>query len=267
MPMLSSRSSALYLYCTLFIIAITLASCSGSRKSIDTPAELPSEFPNHTLAQIYSNLNRLSVPLHSYEAETSLTVRSPARNGSFSAKIWHRENDSLLINVSPGFGIVAVKTLITPDSFFVHDRINRELTVGQLASLQSILPLPVTSEDIYASMLGLLAPEESDDWDLKSDSRYYTLSGSMSNQSYFIDPVYWRVVRYEERSSSGSLIEERTFSEFENVEGVYLPRRLTFRRPGDKTSASIYFRDMNINPNALSFDFNVSPSVKRINLP
>ena len=156
---------------------------------------------------------------------------------------------------------------MTPDSFYVHDRINKELTIGGIEKIQKVLPLPVTSETLYSSMLGLLEPITTKEIELSADSRYYTLSIPEENKKFMIDPAFWRVVRYEERSQDGSLIEERTFSEFDDVEGVYLPRRLTFRRPGDDMSASIYYRDININPRKISFDFNVSSSVQRIIIP
>ena len=133
--------------------------------------------------------------------------------------------------------------------------------------MKKVLPLPVTSETLYSSMLGLLEPENEDQLELSADSRYYTLLIEEENKKFMIDPAFWRVVRYEERADDGSLIEERTFSEFDDIEGVYLPRRLTFRRPGDDMSASIYYRDININPRKLSFDFKVNPSVQRIIIP
>ena len=246
--------------------AFFVSACSGSRPVFDSDVELPEGFPDHSLEQIQQHLATLPVAVDSYKAESALSVRTPARSGNFSASISHRKNDSLLISISM-LGIQGVKTLVTPDSFYVHDRINKELTIGGIGSLQRILPLPATSESLYATMLGLLTPDNLSSLELSSDPRYYTISIPDQYKKFTIDPVYWRVVRYEERSPSGSLIEERTYAEFDNIEGVYLPRRLTFRRPGDDTAASIYYRDLNINPNKLSFDFNVDSSVDRIFLP
>ena len=248
------------------LFALLLSACSGSRPTFNTDAEVPEGFPNHSLQDIQSSLNALTVPVDAYIAESSLSVKTPARSGNFNASISHRKNDSLLITISM-LGIQGVKTLVTPDSFYVHDRINKELMIGGIQSLKKVLPLPVTSETLYSSMLGLLAPEDEGQLDLTADKRYYTISIADQNKKFMIDPAFWRVVRYEERADDGSLIEERTFSEFDDVEGVYLPRRLTFRRPGDDMSASIYYRDININPRKISFDFNVNPSVERIIIP
>ena len=209
------------------------------------------------------NLGQLSNPIDAYKAESALSVRSPVQSGSFSASIQHRKNDSLLISISPGLGIVAVRALVTPDSFYIHDRINKELSSGSIETMRRLLPLPVTSSALYASMLGLLEPDVSENWQLTANREYYIIKDPQERISYTIDPLLWRVLRYEERDAAGNLIEERTFSEFEAHDGVYLPRRLTFRRPGDDTAASLYYRKLTVNPQELSLDFKVNPSVKR----
>ena len=247
------------------VLLLTLQACSGSRPTFNTDTELPEGFPNHSLEEVRSFLEVLPKPVDSYKAQTALSIKTPARSGSFSASISHRKNDSLLISIS-ALGIEGVKTLVTPDSFYVHDRINKQLMFGELASLQRLLPLPTNSDALYASMLGLLTPDAGFQMTMNADARYYTIILEDQNKKFTIDPSYWRVVRYEERTENGELIEERTFSEFDDIEGVQLPRRLTFRRPFDDMSASIYYRDLNINPLEISFDFKVNSSVERIQI-
>ncbi len=145
----------------------------------------------------------------------------------------------------------------------MHDRINKELSIGTIGDMQRLLPLPTDAEILYNSMLGLWAPESTENWELTADKGYYVLKEPGHRQIIFIDPIYWRVVRYIQNNPDGSLLEERTFSEFEDFDGMYLPRRLTFRRPGDDTSASLYHRKLTLNPSALTFDFQVSNSVRR----
>ncbi|MDZ4702074.1 MAG: DUF4292 domain-containing protein [Rhodothermales bacterium] len=245
------------------VAGLALAGCSGPRSAAIEPAA--SGFPYHSLDQIQTALaDALPATIHSYRAETALSVRSPAQSGSFSANIVHRENDSLLISVSPGFGIVAVRALITPDSVFVHDRINRELTYGSILEVGQFLPLPTDPAGLYQAMLGLLAPELTIAWVLSNAGGLYILKTPDGRRSYTIDPAAWRVVRYEERNGEGGLLEERTFSEFERYTDGYLPRRLTFRRPEDDTAASLYYRKLTLNPPDLRFDFSVTGSVRRI---
>ena len=249
---------------TILALLVVSAGCRSTRPIISDDAASGSDFPNHSVEEIQNRLQQHPVDLNAYSAESALSIRSPIRSGSFAASVQHVKNDSLLISISPGLGIVAVRALVTPDSFYVHDRINRELTVGGIQDMQKMLPLPVSSEMLYASMLGLIEPDPALRWQLSQSGNYYLLKDESGRISYMVDPVLWRVVRYEERSAAGELVEERTFSEFESFEGMYLPRRLTFRRPGDETSASLFYRKLSVNPSDMKIEFQVSSSVPRI---
>ena len=242
--------------------AFVLGGCSSSRSITDRDSNLPENFPNHSYSEIINFLNS-PVAVEAYASESALSVKSPVQSGSFSASIGHRKNDSLLISISPGLGIIAARALITPDSFYVHDRINKELGIGTIHDIQQLLPLPADAEALYSAMLGLWIPESSVDWELTADKGYYILKEPNNKYVLFVDPIYWRVVRYVENDAEGKLVEERTFAEFAEFDGVYLPRRLTFRRPGDDTSASLFHRKLTVNPTDLQFNFNVSSSVKR----
>lgn len=232
---------------------------------MDRDANMPAGFPNHNYSEIIQLISDQPLNIAGYQSESALAVKSPMQSGSFSASISHKKNDSLQISISPGLGIVAVKALITPDSFYVHDRINKELGIGTLQDMQRLLPLPTDPTSLYSAMLGLWIPESSSSWELSADKGYYILKEPDNRRTMFIDPIFWRIVRYVEHDAQGELVEERTFAEFEDYDGIYLPRRLTFRRPGDDTSASLYHRKLTINPSALAFDFNVSKSVRRFN--
>ena len=241
---------------------LLIAGCSSSRGTFDRDAAMPAGYPNHSYAQIVDSLTAMPFTMDAYESEAALVIKSPVQGGSFSASIKHLKDDSLLISISPGLGIVAVRALVTPDSFFVHDRINKELGLGTIDAMQRLLPLPADASSLYGAMLGTWLPEIGPNWTLSAAQNYYILEDD--TRTLFVDPVFWRVVRYVENNEAGTLVEERTFSEFKDYDGVYLPRRLTFRRPGDDTSASLFHRKRTINPSSLSLDFNVSSSVKRV---
>lgn len=248
----------------IFLFVLMFAGCSSSRPVMDREANLPSGFPNHSYEDIVEKLEHKPFSIDNYHSESALAVRSPMQSGSFSAEIGHKKNDSLLISISPGLGIVAVRALVTPDSFYVHDRINKELAIGTTDAMQRLLPLPSNPAELYEAMLGVWLPPSASNWELSADKSYYILKEPNNRRTIFIDPIFWRVVRYVENNAAGELVEERTFAEFEEYDGYYLPRRLTFRRPGDDTSASLYHRKLTLNPSELDLDLNVSKSIKRI---
>lgn len=250
--------------CTCLVAVFFVAGCASTRDISEPAPGLPEGFPNHSLADVRQNIALTSDSLISFSGRASFSVNSPAQSGSFSANVRARDNDSVFLSISPGFGIEAARALVTPDSFYLYDRIRNELTYGSVEDAGGILGVPVGNEDLFPNLLGIIFPEPGADWTLTSqDSLYYAIDPA-GQRAYTIDPAYWRVIRYEERAPSGALVEERTFSEFDRFEGVYLPRRITFRRPLDESRASLYYREIDLNPKSLSFDLRVSGSASRI---
>lgn len=241
-----------------------LAGCSSSAPRSD--ANLPAAFPGHSAQQIHQRIRLAADTLSAYAAKAKLAVESPQQRGQFSATIRQQRNDSLYMSISPGLGIEAARMLVTPDSFFVYNRIEKQLTFGSISEAQQRIPFLLTTEDVFENFLGLLAPDPSVRWQVEYDDQYYYLHDPARRRSYTIDPARWRVLEYTKHADSGALVEQRTFSDFTTVEGVALPKRVRLRRPTDQTSATITYREMELNPGPLSFDLRVKNNVTRIPL-
>lgn len=248
----------------LFSLALALAACAGPRPRGDAPADLPEAFPHHTADQIQFHLVRTADTLRAFEARASLTLRSPEQNGTFGAELRSRRADSLYLTLSPGLGIEAARVLVTPDSFFLHDRIRNRLTYGALADAAGLLPAPLAGGDFFASLLGLVVPEPGVDWTVTPDTAHYVLTDREGRRTYVVDPARWRVVRYEERAPDGTLVETRTYSDFAQHGAVYLPRRAVFERPADDVLAAIYYRSLEVNPARLAFPARVGATAERV---
>ncbi len=249
----------------MVLTVLWMAGCVSSRFHVDNRPDLPDAFPNHTVAQIQQQIRTASADtLVAYTAKASLSIRTPEQSGSVTAKMMHRRSDSLFMTVSPGLGIEAARMLVTPDSFFVHDRINKQLNYGALEFASAFIPVSLTGDDVFRNLLGLILPETDVAWTLDTDSSYYHLRDPSGRRRYIIDPSVWRVVRYEERTAQGDLLEARTFTEYDRFDEVYLPRRIILQRPLDDTSLSIYYRELTLNPPTLSFTWHVEDSVERV---
>ncbi len=225
---------------------------------------VPAEFPSHSVAEIRRSLARSADTLRAFSAEARLTLDTPQRSGTFSAEIRHRRNGPLYVSISPGLGIEAVRLLLTPDSFFVYDRINNRLTYGAIEDAAARLPAPLLLDRTFETLLGLLAPSASVDWQLSADSSYYRLRAPDGARAYTVDPAFWRVTRYADFAPAGTLVEERTFSAFDIFEGIYLPRRVALRRPSEEARVVLYYERLRLNPPDLSFDLDVADSAERI---
>jgi len=245
-------------------LLILAAGCAGSRPAA-LERDLPSNFPNHTFEQIRMSV-REAFPdtVHSFRAKASIVIRSPEQSGSFSADIHERIDDSLYVSISPGLGIEAARALVTPDSFFFYDRIKNRLLYGSLEDADGILPQPFMSDDLFESLLGLSAPPGDTEFDVEADSSYYHLTDPSGLITYTVDPAFWRLVAMTRHRQNGTLVEVRSYSEFDRFGGIVLPRRVEFLRPGEERRASIYYRSLTLNPEELSFDLEVRDSADRV---
>lgn len=265
LPLAPASLRPVWTLVVVVLVAATLAGCSSSREA--APTALPEAFPNHSLSEIQSHLLASHADtLHSFSADARVTVRSPQRNGTFNATVRQKRDDSLLMTLSL-FGIEGARVLVTPDSFFVYDRRNGQLMLGRLDDAGAYLPAPIASEQVFENMLGLVRPESSIDWSVSADSARYYLTSPSERRTVVVDPAQWRVIRYAEYSSSGDLVQERLFDDFQMVNGVRVPKRVVFRRPPDKTMALLDYKDLSLNPSGLTFDLGAPDDVRRVPVP
>lgn len=235
--------------------------CSSSAPPAGT-AELPDRFPDHSVDQIRRQILGSTDTLRTYAAKARVRVESPDQTRSFNAVVRHRRADSLYMRFSL-FGVEGGRLLLTRDSVFFYDSRKAILRVGPVRAVQQIFPAPVGSDQFFETMLGLLAPEPRTSWSVQADSSLYYFSGPANRERYTVDPIRWRAVRYERRSSSGAVVEKRLFSEFRPVEGVVLPAQLIFQRPGADLRAVVNYREMSLNPSNPSFGLDVPAEVPR----
>jgi outer membrane lipoprotein-sorting protein len=241
--------------------ALLLASCSGPSRTTGAPA-LPDRFPNHSTDQIRTQILGASDTIQSYSAKARVAVQSPDQDRSFNAVVHHRRGGSLFMRVSL-FGVEGGRLLVTRDSVFFYDTRNSVLRVGPVEDVQQLFPAPVSSDDFFQNMLGLLAPTRTADGSPQADSSLYYVSDATDQEQYTVDPTRWRVVRYEERSESGTIVQKRVFSDFRPVEGVLLPAQVMFQQPAADLQARVEYQEMTLNPSDLSFSLDVPSQVPR----
>lgn len=242
--------------------ALLAAGCTGSRATRSATGEVPATYPNDSVSDIRRAVARGTDTLRAFRAEARLSVDTPARSGRFSSTVYAKhspQGDSLLMTLSK-LGFEGGRILVTPDSFFVYDAVRSELTYGALDDAGSALPAPLRSGRAFENLLGLAAPAEERDWQVRpsgmatdtSEARYVlTNSAGGLQRTLTVDPARWRALRYTERAPDGTLLEERQFSQFGRFGNLFLPRRVQLRRPQDQSNASVYYRDLTLNPSDL----------------
>ena len=241
---------------------LLLYGCASPKPTVER--DVPEGFPHHPAEQILLNVRGQQDLLASFRAKASISVRTADNGGQFSAEMHARKDDSLYVSISPGLGIEAARALVTPDSFYFYDRIKNRLIYGSLDEAGGFLPQPFTSENLFENILGLAAPSADTEWEISSDSSYYILTSDEGLRRYVVDPAFWRVVLYEEFNPQGTLVEQRRYSEFSEFDEKILPRRVEFERPLDDQRASIYYRDITVEPDRLTFALRPRDSTEHV---
>ncbi len=245
------------------IFVMALAGCSTPAETVEPPADVPADFPNHSARDIIYEIRSDTDDLESFSGRAQLNIQSPSQRGSYSATIRSRRGDSLFLSVGQ-FGFEGLRALVTPDSFYVYDLLRNRVTYGSVDEAAQSLPIPVGGDDVFRSLLGTIVPSADADWRLNAGGRYYTLAGRSRGQTMVVDPAIWRVIRYEERDADGELIEERLYSDFQEFDGRMLPRRVTINVPPQETTVSLVYRDLSLNPSSLDFGLRINPSAERV---
>lgn len=262
-PKRTSAEAGLYPAVATLLVGLFLYGCATTAPSLDR--ELPSNFPNHSVEQILLSVwGAFPESIVAYRAKASLAIQTPDQSGQFTADMRKSAGDSLFVGISPGLGIEAARALVTPDSFYFYDRLKNRLVYGSMDQASSYLPQPFASERLFENLLGLIRPPADVAWRTHADESYYYLISPSGLLTYTVDPAFWRVTRLTERLDDGTLLEQRSFSEFDTFDGIVLPRRVEFRRPQEESRASIYYRSLTLNPDDLSFDLNVRDSAERV---
>jgi hypothetical protein len=245
------------------LLAVVFVGCSSSKSGVLDDASLPTAFPNHRADHVRMFVDGRRDTVTAFKARASVTVTSPRRNARFGSSIDYRRADSLHLNIRATLGIEAARALVTPDSFFVYDRIKRRLYFGDIERADSMLPLPVSGPDVFYAMLGLSFTAD-DDWRMRADSAHYYFESPDRRMAITVDPRYWRVSHFIQYDADGEIVEERTYSDFDDIDGVVLARRVVLSRPQDATHASIYYTQMELNPTSLDLSLSVSDRTRRI---
>lgn len=242
----------------LALLALLGAGCSTGPLVRDAPvAEAPTGYPGHSVAQVLAAVEASVAPVQSVAADGDLVIEGGDERQSASFSLRARIADSLTAVVRGPLGIEGGRGLVTPDSFYVADRINRQLVVGPVRAADRYVPGAGSSERVARAALGLLVPEPDVEWALTAEGGQYRLLGRLpggaGTREYTVDPSLWRVVRVRDFDASGQRVALQEAEAFDTVEGVVLPRRV--RLEGGGTTVALEHRRLVVNPPDLRLRF------------
>jgi len=172
----------------------------------------------------------------------------------------------MLIRVRFPLGIEGARVLVTPDSAFVYDRIEKQLVAGTPEGVSDALPVAVAGTDLVDMATGFYTSDPDADWIITADSLQLVLMRSDERVRLIIDPEIWRITNLQFRDAEGTILEERWYTNFALFNQTLLPRRMALSRPSEDTRLTMVLRTLDTNPGRMSFDVGVDSDAKRIRL-
>ncbi len=227
------------------LLALALAATGCAHRPTDalpTPA-VPVGYPAHTSAQIVAAVAAAVAPVRSASADGRVTIVSGRLNQdatfSLRARLTGQRADSLTVVVRGPLGIEGGRGLVTADSLFGVDRLNRVLYLGPASAAERYVPGAGSPAAAARAVLGLLVPEASVAWTVQATAGQYVLTGVLPagvRRVYTVDPALWRVVAVREYDRAGALSGQQDVSDFAVVDGVPMPRRVHVAAAGSEVT-------------------------------
>lgn len=247
-------------YALALVVVAGLSAGCAPRIVTDDPA--PSgEFPHHSAPQVVAAVHAAAqaARLASYSMSGRITLESPQQHASGTLVLRQRQADTLWASVRGPLNLEVARALATPDSFFVHDRLQNVLLVGPVEAARQFFPGPAGIHELFDALTGLVRPDPAVRWFINASTldgvAIYWLTAPDGRARIAVDPVHWRVRRFERLAGSGSVIDRRLYSDFQLFDGHLLPARVQLSSPAEALALTIEDRRIELNPPMLRFPF------------
>lgn len=242
---------------------VALAGCSAGPRVTDTPDAGPvAGYPNHTPEQIRALVEASVGRVQAYRSEARVEAESGGRDLRVSAGLRARLADTLFAVVRGPLGIEGGRALVTPDSFFAHDKLGGRLLYGAAGAAERYVPGASAPGALARALLGLDVPDVGPGWTVRPDSGRYVLAAPGGAETWTISPQTWRVLLVQARAADGRPITRR-YDDFAAVGGVVVPRLAVLASPADGATLRVEHREITLNPATLEFPFSPPPDLER----
>lgn len=245
-------------------------SCAPPKEIVRQPVTVDAVKP----IDLVRRNNENGTDLRYMKAVTTLNLESPKSANQFSAQLAIKFPDSIYIKIEGVLGIDGLKASLNRQTFVVYNIINRYVVQGMTSSsaIRKTFDYDIGFDEMVELLVGLPRLRESDLdnlVDFTADESYYVLTFQTASETrkIWIDPyAHCAISRIRHFDSNGTLVLEKEFSRFENIDGNFMPRYVRIVKPTEKDLLSIFFdaRTLNRSFNSSVFTIKYPGDVKII---
>jgi len=191
----------------------------------------------------------------------SVSFETPDRAGSAFFDLSLRKPDSLLMTFQGPFGIGGGFLFLSRGKYVMYSSFDNRVTSGVPgpAAIRAVIPVDLTFDQIMDAFTGGFdLPESTPVRYTVDDGKFllvYAIGGK--THSFWIDPEYDIVVRYEVHAAGGELLLAVESSQVVRRDNVCVPRHVTVDFPDEGKRLSIHYTSLDLNAGDLSFAYTV----------
>ena len=251
-------------YLVFLFATLVLASCAPKRSEISLNTE---QTPPDVLLRL---IREQGARLTSLVGNGTVTFDSPEMAGSASFESNMKKPDSLLVVLEGPFGIDVGTLFMTREKFVMYNSLENSVTTADPNSttIRSLIPFDLSYDQIQNLFAGVFSAPgveyEVQSYRIDGDTFVLVSVCGRNTCTYWIDPTYLLVTRYEMRDESNQLILEARSSSFVEQDGVSAARRISLRFPQQRRQVSIAYHSLTLNSPDTDFEFTIPVSARRI---
>lgn len=200
--------------------------------------------------------------IHSMTGKGTVSFDSPEIGGTAGFTLVLKKPDSLLVKFEGPFGIDVGMLFLSRERYVIYNSMDNRVVTGVPTgrAMRSVIPFELTHEQILSSFAGALAiPDPGEPLTYLVDDEKFLLSYLCGTEicSYWIDPRYLLVTKYERRDRQQRLLMAAAASHLTEEDDITLPRRILVKFPAEGRQLSIYYSSFQLNPSNPSFVYTI----------
>jgi outer membrane lipoprotein-sorting protein len=230
------------------------------------PSQPTEEFELLPSERLTNKLEANRRKIKNFEGNGTIFVNTPSMDNSASFRVVLQKPDSIYLTIMGPFGIELAQAIVTRDNFTFYDALKNSAYVGSVNSnaLQSIFRINLSFEDLLDAFVGsvnltnnLYRPP--DNYYVEDDRYVLTyLDSARTNKSiYKVDVRQLGITDYQLFGFDDTQLLEGRYSDFELLENVAVPYKITINNKLDDQKISIDYKKITVNKKNIYIDFKI----------
>ena len=234
------------------------------------PSQPTEEFELLPSERLTNKLEANRRKIKNFEGNGTIFVNTFSMDNSATFRIILEKPDSIYLTIMGPFGIELAQALVTKEKFTFYDALQNTAYVGSVNSnaLQSIFRINLSFEDLLDAFIGSVnltnnlyrAP---DNYFVEDDRYVLTyLDSARTNKSiYKVDVRQLGITNYQLYGLDDNLMLEGRYSDFELLENVAVPYKISINNKVDDQKISIEYKKISVNKKNINIDFKLPDDV------